>query len=162
MKKCICTILLIFFICLLAGCKNDEPSQISCKYSEGSGDFSVVVEMLFKRDNKREKVTFGHLKMSYDLGDIKLDDIKNGNIEDEEVANLLSTLFDTVCQNVGSNYSDCDVVETDIGADVIMTFDLTNLAQTSSGSFHRNMSIEQIKEYIQSRSEDMQMVCTTK
>lgn len=163
MKK---TFMFIFILCsvfLICGCGNKkEPSQISCKYTEGAGDFGVAVEMLFKRDNKKELVTLGQLIMSYDLGGTKLSELQTGEYDENSVEGIMGNLFDSVCDNLGTNYEDCEIVETDTGVDVVMTFNLTGLAQTSAGEFHRNMTINQIKQYIQGKNEDVQMVCTTK
>lgn len=159
MKKKIMYLTMICVTLLMAGCGNKtEPSEISCKFSQKENDLSVIVKMEFKRDNEKKIVTSGQLVMSYDLRNLSL-----GNEEDKNgVDSFEEIMFSSVCDNIGDNYTDCNVVETESGVDIIMAFNLDNLAKTSAGQFHKNMTIAQIKSYIMGRNENTDMICTTK
>ncbi len=161
MRKIIIIILLALLT--LTGCGNKKDlSEISCKYSQSEDDMGVVVEMRFKRDNKKNLVTSGELIMSYNLAGIDLGSYEGEELTKDNVDGLITGLFSSVCDNTGDNYTDCKVVETEKGADIVMSFNLDNLAKTSEGQFHKNMNIQQIKSYILKRSTDSNMVCTTK
>lgn len=162
MKKRFMILIVVCFGLLLVGCGNKEASEISCKYGQTEDDLSVVVEMVFKRDNKKKLVTSGQLIMSYNLGNLTFEDEDGDELGKDDIDGFVETMFASVCDNIGDNYSDCKVVETESGADIVMDFNLTSLAQTSGGEFHKNMTIEQIKKYIMGRNEDTDMICTTK
>lgn len=163
MKKRLMILTIICFGLLLVGCGNKkEASEISCKYGQVEEGVSVVVEMIFKRDNKKKLVTSGQLIMSYNLSDLTFEEENGEELGKDDIEGLIETMFSGVCNNIGDNYSDCNVVETEKGADIVMDFNLTNLAQTSGGEFHKNMTIEQIKQYIIGRNEETDMMCTTK
>ena len=160
MKRTFLSIVVFCFSLLIVGC-GKEPSQISCKSEQKEDDVSVVVEMLFKRNNKKNLVTSGQLIMSYDLSGITFGEASGEKLNHDDIGGVIDTMFSNVCLDVGDNYENCEVIETKNGADVVMTFDLTNLARTSAGKFHKNMSIEQIKSFIIGRNEELEMTCTT-
>lgn len=163
MKKKIMILLLVLLCGLLVGCGNKkEPTEISCKYVEGEDELSVSVEMVFKRDNKKKLITDGKLIMSYNLSDLAFGEVDEDQIGEDSLSAFMDTMFAGVCDNIGTNYKDCEIKETKKGADVIMTFNLTNLAQTSAGEFHRNMTIEQLKNFISKKENETDMICTTK
>ncbi len=163
MKKIMMLLILLFIVITLAGCGNkNQASEISCKYNQSEDDMGVIVEMKFKRDNKKNLVTSGELIMSYNLAGIDLGSIEGEELNKDNVDGLIEGLFSSVCDNIGDNYTNCEVVETENGADIVMVFNLDNLAKTSEGQFHKNMNIQQIKSYILKRSSDSNMVCTTK
>lgn len=163
MKKRLMILTIICFGLLLVGCGNKkEASEISCKYGQTEDGLSVVVKMVFKRDNKKKLVTSGQLIMSYNLSDLTFGEVDGEELGKDDIGGLIETMFSSVCNNIGENYSDCNVVETENGADIIMDFDLNNLSQTSGGEFHKNMTIEQIRQYIIGRNEETDMICTTK
>lgn len=161
MKKKVMILTILCLTLLLVGCGKTEPSEISCEFSQKENNMSVIVKMEFTRDNEKKLVTSGQLVMSYNFKDLYL-----GNDGEEEskddASGFIDIIFSSVCDNPGENYTDCKVIETDNGADIVMPFNLDNLVKTSAGQFHKNMTIEQIKNYIMSRNENSDMVCTTK
>lgn len=162
MKKMIMLSIAIILAFLSIGCSNkDDLTEISCKYVEKEDDMSVEVEMYFKRDNKENIVTLGQLKMFYDFSSISFSDEKE-EVSISEIENIVDLLFSGVCDNLGDNYSDCIVNKNEKSAEVVMTFNLSNLAQTSSGKFNKNMSIEQIRQFIINNDQDTDMICITK
>ena len=124
MKKTFMFILIFLLMISISGCGNKkEPSQISCKYKEVTGDFAVNVEMLFKRDNKKKLVTSGQLIMSYDLGESNLSDIQSQESDENSVDGILGGFFDTVCDNIGANYTNCEIVETEKEISYLSSFE---------------------------------------
>ena len=161
MKKNVKLLIIVCISLLAIGCGKKEPSQVSCVYKQGEDNMAVEVEMLFKRDNNKKLVTSGKLIMTYDLSGITFGEESGENIGKDDIEGVFETMFSNVCTDIGDNYSDCEVVETKNGANIIMTFNLDNLAKTSAGEFHKNMTIPQIKEFITGKNKDIQMNCTT-
>ena len=155
MKKKILIGLLLSCVLLLTGCgSNKEASVVSCKYSANEESVGVVVEMKFERDNEAELITNGQVSMSYVFADITSDEATSTN-------SIITSMFDGICDDLGSIYKDCDLNINGNSAEVVMVFDLDVLETTSGGSFTKNMSVSQVKGYIQTQSEIDGLVCTT-
>lgn len=155
-KKSIIIFICIMVICL-SGCGNKkELSMVFCKYNASEENVGVEVKMQFERDNEAELITKGFVSMSYEFADITSSDVTTTSN-----SSVISSMFDGICDNLSSIYKDCNLNIDGNNAEIIMEFDLDILESSSGGTFKKNMTISQVKGYIQAQSEIDGLVCMT-
>lgn len=152
MKRFVLLFILIFILC---GCgKNEEPSVVSCKYSQSDSSVSVAVEMRFERDLEKKLITNGSLIMTYDFESVEVD-------KENNTSAFIASMFEGACDNLDSTYKDCSLNINDNSVDVIMDFDLDVLEKSSGGRFKKSMTVNQVKSFILSDNKINGLVCTT-
>lgn len=143
MNKIYRVFIIFSFLLLLVGCRRKET--LSCRYSESYENQVMDLEMQFL---KEKYISSGKLTMRYDLS--KLSNRKE----------IINKQFKNTCDNIGENYSNCSVKETNNGVDVSMNFNLDSLEKNSNGSFNKEMNLEELEDFIKKRFGKDKLECS--